>query len=102
MKKTIRDFNLKGKRVLIRVDFNVPLDRELHITDDNRIRASLPTIEYVLAQGGYVILMSHLGRPEGKPVSSMSLTPASKRLSELLKTKVLQCSDCGVPASRRN
>ncbi len=97
MKKTIRDFNLKGKRVLIRVDFNVPLDKELHITDDNRIRASLPTIQYALEQGARVVLMSHLGRPEGKPVSSMSLSPASKRLSELLKVHVIQCSDCVGP-----
>ncbi len=93
MKKTIRDFNLKGKRVLIRVDFNVPLDKELRITDDNRIRASVPTIQYALEQGAYVILMSHLGRPEGKPVSSMSLSPATQRLSELLKKNVIQCSD---------
>ncbi len=94
MKKTIRDFDLKGKRVLIRVDFNVPLDKNLNVTDDNRIRASLPTIEYALSQGAKVILMSHLGRPEGKPVSSMSLSPATKRLSELLKKEVIQCSDC--------
>ncbi len=94
MKKTIRDFNLKGKRVLIRVDFNVPLDKELRITDDNRIQASLPTIQHALEQGAYVILMSHLGRPEGKQVSSMSLTPASKRLSELIGKNVIQCSDC--------
>ncbi len=97
MKKTIRDFDLKGKRVLIRVDFNVPLDKQLSITDDTRIRASLPTIEYALKQGAKVILMSHLGRPEGKPVSSMSLSPAAKRLSELLKSKVVQCSDAVGP-----
>lgn len=93
MKKTIRDFDLKGKRVLIRVDFNVPLDKQLNITDDNRIQASLPTIRYALDHGAKVILMSHLGRPDGKPVSSMSLSPAAKRLSELLKQDVLQCSD---------
>ncbi len=93
MKKTIRDFNIKGKRVLIRVDFNVPLDKSLKITDDNRIQASLPTIQYALEKGAYVVLMSHLGRPEGKPVSSMSLTPASHRLSELIGKPVIQCSD---------
>ncbi|HTL69860.1 MAG TPA: phosphoglycerate kinase, partial [Candidatus Eisenbacteria bacterium] len=93
MKKTIRDLDLRNKRTLIRVDFNVPLDKDLKITDDNRIRASLPTIQYALEHGAKVVLMSHLGRPEGKPVSSMSLSPAAKRLSELLKTEVLQCSD---------
>ena len=92
--KTIRDFDLRGKRVLIRVDFNVPLDKNLNITDDTRIRATLPTIRYALDHGARVILMSHLGRPDGKPVSSMSLSPASKRLSELLKCEVIQCSDC--------
>ena len=97
MKKNIRDFDLRGKRVLIRVDFNVPLDKDLKITDDNRIRASLPTIQYALDHGAKVILMSHLGRPAGKPVSSMSLSPASKRLSELLKKDVIQCSDCVGP-----
>ncbi|MGH7197653.1 MAG: phosphoglycerate kinase [Candidatus Omnitrophota bacterium] len=93
MKKTIRDFDLRGKRVLIRVDFNVPLDKDLNVTDDNRIRASLPTIQYALDHGAKAILMSHLGRPDGKPVSSMSLSPAAKRLSELLKRDVVQCSD---------
>jgi 3-phosphoglycerate kinase len=97
MKKTIRDFDLRGKRVLIRVDFNVPLDKELRVTDDNRIRASLPTIQYALDHGAKVVLMSHLGRPDGKPVSSMSLSPAAKRLSELLKRDVIQCSDCVGP-----
>ncbi len=94
MKKTIRDFNIRNKRVLIRVDFNVPLDKNLNITDDNRIQGSLPTIKYALEQGAKVVLMSHLGRPDGKPVSSMSLSPVAKRLSELLKTEVVQCSDC--------
>lgn len=93
MKKTIRDFDLKGKKVLIRVDFNVPLDKALNVTDDNRIRASLPTIQYALEKGARVILMSHLGRPDGKPVSSMSLSPAAGRLSQLLGEQVLQCSD---------
>lgn len=97
MKKTIRDFDLKGKRVLMRVDFNVPLSKELTVTDDNRIRASLPTIQYAIDHGAKVILMSHLGRPDGKPVSSMSLSPAAKRLSDLLKQEVIQCSDCVGP-----
>jgi phosphoglycerate kinase len=97
MKKTIRDFDLRGKRVLLRVDFNVPLDKNLNITDDTRIRATLPTIRYALDHGAKVILMSHLGRPEGRPVSSMSLSPAAKRLSELLHQEVIQCSDCTGP-----
>ncbi len=92
--KTIRDFDLAGKRVLIRVDFNVPLDKDLNVTDDNRIRASLPTIQYALEHGATVVLMSHLGRPEGKVASSMSLSPATKRLSELLNKEVIQCSEC--------
>src|SRR3989338_6474505 len=97
MKKTIRDFDLQGKKVLIRVDFKVPLDKDLNVTDDNRIRASLPTIRYALDHGAQVVLMSHLGRPEGKPVSSMSLSPAANRLSELLGKPVIQCSDCVGP-----
>ena len=97
MKKTIRDFDIRGKRVLVRVDFNVPLDKNLNITDDSRIQASLPTIQYALDHGAKVTLMSHLGRPDGKPVPSMSLAPASKRLSELLKREVVQCSDCVGP-----
>jgi phosphoglycerate kinase len=92
--KTIRDLDLRGKRVLIRVDFNVPLDKDLKVTDDTRIRASVPTIQYALDHGAKVVLMSHLGRPDGKPVSSMSLSPASKRLAEILKRDVIQCSDC--------
>lgn len=101
MKKTIRDFDLKGKRVLIRVDYNVPLNKELRITDDNRIQATLPTVRYALEHGAKVILMSHLGRPNGKPVSSLSLSPASKRLGELLGKEVIQCSDCVGPRVKK-
>lgn len=75
----------------------MPLDKNLHITDDNRIQATLPTIRYALEQGANVVLMSHLGRPEGKPVSSMSLSPVAKRLSELLGENVIQVSDCVGP-----
>ena len=81
-KKTVRDVDLQGKRVLMRADFNVPL-QDGKITDDNRIRAALPTIEYVLEQGGALILMSHLGRPKGV-TPEFSLKPVAERLSELL------------------
>ncbi len=83
-KQTVRDINVAGKRVLVRVDFNVPLDNEQHITDDTRIRASLPTITYLLDAGAAVILMSHLGRPKGAVVASMRMAPIAQRLSELL------------------
>jgi len=94
MKKTIKDIDLKGKGVLIRVDYNVPLDDKLNITDDMRIRASLPTVRYALENGAKVILMSHLGRPDGKVVESMRLAPVAKRLEELLGKKVLSLKDC--------
>lgn len=94
-KKSIKDITLKGKRVLMRVDFNVPLDKKLNITDDNRIRQVLPTIRYVIEQGGRLILMSHLGRPEGKVSLKMSLAPAAKRLSRLLVVvPVKMLKDC--------
>ena len=74
---TVRDIDVKGKRVLLRVDFNVPLGNDGHITDDGRIRAAIPTIEYLVEQGSMVIIMSHMGRPDGKVVPSMSLTVTS-------------------------
>ncbi len=83
-KQTIRDVDWNGKRALVRVDFNVPLDSEGKITDDTRIRASLPTIRYLLEHGASVILMSHLGRPKKKVVESMRLSPIAGRLFELL------------------
>jgi len=83
-KKTIRDIDLAGKRVIVRVDFNVPLDSARHITDDTRIRAALPTIRYLLDRGAAVILMSHLGRPDGKVVDALRLAHGAQRLSELL------------------
>ena len=92
-KKTIEDINVKNKKVLVRVDFNVPLDAEANITDDTRIRAALPTIQYLLGQQAKVILMSHLGRPKGEFKPEFSLRPAAKRLSELLGVKVTMAED---------
>lgn len=83
-KQTVKDLDLKGKKVFIRVDFNVPLDENQNITDDNRIQMALPTIKYVLAQGGSAILASHLGRPKNGPEAKFSLKPAAARLAELL------------------
>lgn len=88
MKKTIRDIDLKGKRVLIRCDFNVPLDSNQNITDDTRIRAALPTLEYLVTQGAKVVVMSHLGRPKGKAAAEFSLVPVAVRLAELLGKQV--------------
>jgi len=90
----IKDLKLKGKRVLIRVDFNVPLDQDRMITDDTRIKAALPTIRYVIESGGRAILISHLGRPKGKKVPAFSLAPAAVRLSELLQHQVEFIDDC--------
>jgi phosphoglycerate kinase len=95
MKKlTIDDIDVRGKRVLVRVDFNVPLDEKQNITDDTRIVESLPTIKKILASGGSAILMSHLGRPKGKPKPECSLKPVALRLEKLLGKKVLFASDC--------
>ena len=96
-KKTVRDIDVAGKRVLMRVDFNVPLDAERHITDDTRIRAALPTIQSILGHGAALILMSHLGRPDGKFVEKLSLAPVAQRLSELLGRPVLMAADCVGP-----
>src|SRR5215467_15017367 len=93
-KKTIRDIDVAGKRVLVRVDFNVPLDAQQHITDDTRIVAALPTIRYLLDHGAAVILMSHLGRPDGKVVERLRLAPVAQRLGELLGKQVETSADC--------
>jgi 3-phosphoglycerate kinase len=91
-KLTIRDVDLKNKRVLMRVDFNVPIEKGV-ITDDTRIRAELPTIQYVIDKGGKVILMSHLGRPKGGPDPQFSLEPVANKLGDLLGRKVIFCHD---------
>ena len=92
-KKTVRDVDVKGKKVLMRVDFNVPV-KDGVISDDKRIRAALPTIEYILEQGAAVILMSHFGRPKGKPEDAYRMDPIAQRLSELLGKPVKKVDDC--------
>jgi len=92
--KFIDEMNLKGKRVLCRFDFNVPLDNSQNITDDTRIRAVLPTINYALDEGAAVIMISHLGRPKGKPNPKYSLAPVAKRLSRFLGKDVQMLNDC--------
>jgi phosphoglycerate kinase len=91
-KKTVRDLSdaqIRGKRALVRVDFNVPLDEDGRITDDTRIRAALPTIELLLERGARPVILSHLGRPKGKPEPKYSLQPVSTRLGELTGCKVI-------------
>jgi phosphoglycerate kinase len=97
MKKTVRDIDVRDKRVLVRVDFNVPFDRNGRIADDNRIRAAVPTIEYLREQGARTILCSHLGRPDGKVVDSMRMKPVSDTLSQILGVKVKLAPDCVGP-----
>ena len=92
--QSIKDLVLKSKRVLIRVDFNVPLDEQGNISDDARIKGALPTIQYAMEQGAKVILMSHMGRPKGKVNKSLSLVPVARRLSELLGSSVNMAPDC--------
>ncbi|MDA8188367.1 MAG: phosphoglycerate kinase [Dehalococcoidales bacterium] len=92
--KTVRDVDVSGKRALVRVDFNVPLDKAGNITDDTRIRAALPTIKYLIDHNARVILMSHLGRPDGKVVERLRLTPVAERLTQLLGKPVVKAPDC--------
>lgn len=94
-KKTIEDVNVRGKRVLVRVDFNVPRNKETgEITDDARMRAALPTLQYLIDNGAKVIVMSHLGRPKGKVVEELRLTEVGKHLAELLGKPVMKLDDC--------
>jgi 3-phosphoglycerate kinase len=92
-KMNVSDLNLKGKRVIARVDFNVPLDAEGNITDDKRIAGALPTIRHIIDNGGKLILVSHLGRPKNGPEAKFSMKPAAKRLSELLGKEVVLAAD---------
>jgi len=92
--KTIKDIDISGKRVFIRVDFNVPLDVHQNITDDSRIRAVLPTLEYALDHNAKLIIASHIGRPSGKIVPELSLSPVAKRLGRLLRKDVIMAKDC--------
>ena len=92
--KTIKDIDISGKRVLIRVDFNVPLDVHQNITDDSRVRAVLPTLEYVLDHNAKLIIASHIGRPSGEIVPELSLSPVAKRLGRLLRKDVIMAKDC--------
>lgn len=98
--KNIRDIDIKGKKLLIRVDFNVPLDEQLNITDDIRIRGVLPTLNYALDENAKIIIMSHMGRPKGTRKPELSLAPAAKRLSRLINKEVLLAPDCIGPETR--
>jgi len=100
-KLSVRDLDLKGKRVFMRVDFNVPMNDAGEITDDTRIQASLPTIKYALGCGARLILASHLGRPKGKPNPTMSLKPAAVRLSQSLSKPVAFAPDCVGPEAAK-
>ena len=103
MKKTVKDVDVRSKRVLVRVDYNVPLDANGNVSDDKRITASLPTINYLLEQGARIILCSHLGRPNGEVKKEFSLAPVAKRLKELLPgVNIYFASDCiGEEAERK-
>jgi phosphoglycerate kinase len=99
--KTLNDINFKNRRALIRVDFNVPLDKSFNVTDDNRIRATIPTLKKILSDGGSCVLMSHLGRPKEGPEEKYSLKHTLKTVEQLLGTSVKFASDCiGEPAAQ--
>jgi len=98
-KKTVRDVDFKGKRVFVRVDYNVPMDKAGKITDDTRIRATLPTLKYLLDQGASLILAAHLGRPNGAPAPEFTLAPVAIHLSSLLGREVKFAADCVGPVA---
>ncbi len=100
-KQSIDDLNMKGKRVLVRVDFNVPLTEDRKVADDKRIVAALPTIKKVIAEGGKAILMSHLGRPDGEKKPEFSLAPVAEHLSKLLGKPVAFATDCVGPIAEK-
>ena len=92
--KTVSDYDFSGKKAIVRVDFNVPLDKNLVITDDTRIKAAVPTIKTILEKGGSVILMSHLGRPKSGPEDKFSLKSIVAKVSEHLGVDVKFANDC--------
>ena len=100
MKKTVRDIDVKGKKVFVRCDFNVPTDDEGNIKDDRRIRGAMPTIEYLVENGAKVILASHMGRPKGKPDPAYSLKVVADRISDLLGKKIIFVSEPEVTGPR--
>ena len=100
-KKSIEDVAVAGKKVLVRCDFNVPLDENKNITDENRINGALPTIKYLMDHGARVILCSHLGRPKGEVNMKFSLKPVADRLSEILGKEVKLAPDCVGPEVKK-
>ena len=100
-KKTVRDIDVRGKKVLIRCDFNTPIDENGHLTDERRIQGALPTLRYLITSGAAVIVVSHLGRPKGQVNPKYTLAPVAKRLAELLKLPVSLAQDVIGPDADR-
>jgi phosphoglycerate kinase len=100
-KKSIKDINVTGKKVFVRVDYNVPMDEQLNITNDTRIRATLPTLNYLLEQNAALVIACHLGRPKGERVAKFSVEPVAKRLAELIGKEVKFASDCVGPEAEK-